>query len=295
LHTLELSNDLASLEQIGVDPRNYDPDEHPSVGAFLGAISRDFVNHVHDLVVSTQKTLGLIIVFTSESANAGVLSQLTSSTHYGLVDGHALLAATSESEVGRWWAGRRGLLTQTIVRLDCRALCLPPPASVRILRRFAPDEVRDLLQDVGVGRPGKELIDSIERSDLGRFLSGTAKPTFEARGTPSTTATPAFQLLASEHGFSAGRDKLLNRAVTDGLEYYFGEQSLLADKFLCELGLGFCPLIPDISIVQGDHVICLELCWRSGDHLTSGNRSAIAQYVLTKLRNYAREMGWAPI
>jgi energy-coupling factor transporter ATP-binding protein EcfA2 len=293
LHTLEISNDLSSLEQVGVDPRDYDPGKYPSLGAFLADISRQFIDHIHDLIVSTQKTLGLIIVFASESPNAGVLAQLTSSTHYGLVDGHALVAATSDSEVGKWWAARPGLLTQTIVRLDCRALCLPPPASVRILRRFGSEEVRDMLADVGVSRPGQELIDSIDRSDLGKFLSGTARSTFEARGTPSTTATPAFQLLASEYGFSAGRDKLLNRGITDGLEYYYKDHELTFDKFQCELGLRFCPLIPDISVVQGDHVACLELCWRSGDHLTTGNRSATAQYMLTKLRNYAREMGWA--
>jgi hypothetical protein len=50
------------IGQIGVNPRDYDPAAYPSLGAFLAEMSRDFVNHVHDLIVSTQKTLGLIIV-----------------------------------------------------------------------------------------------------------------------------------------------------------------------------------------------------------------------------------------
>jgi hypothetical protein len=60
-----------------------------------------------------------------------------------------------------------------------------------------------------------------------------------------------------------------------------------------ETGLGFVPLIPDNAVVHDESVLCIEYAWRAGEFLTTGNRSTIAQYILTKLRNYARELGWS--
>ena len=135
--TLELSNDLASLESIGVDPKDYLPDEYFTLGDFLGEISKNFVDHVFELISSTQRPLGLVIAFVSESSNAGVLSQLTSSTHYGLVDSHALVAATPESEIGRWWAERPGSAHSN----DCAArLSSLVPAAPR--KRSNPSAIR---------------------------------------------------------------------------------------------------------------------------------------------------------
>ena len=53
-------------------------------------------------------------------------------------------------------------------------------------------------------------------------------------------------------------------------------------------------LIPDIAVVGPEGTLCLEPTWRAGDFLTSGHRSTIAAYVLTKLQGYARELGWIP-
>jgi hypothetical protein len=52
------------------------------------------------------------------------------------------------------------------------------------------------------------------------------------------------------------------------------------------------PLIPDVSITNDAVAHCVELAWRSGEYLRQKNRSDAAIYILTKLRNYAREMGW---
>jgi len=60
-----------------------------------------------------------------------------------------------------------------------------------------------------------------------------------------------------------------------------------------EKALDFCPgIIPDNSVIYTDTVFCIEYTWRKGDYLANKNRSAVAQYILTKLRNYARELGW---
>ena len=57
--------------------------------------------------------------------------------------------------------------------------------------------------------------------------------------------------------------------------------------------LEFCPgIIPDNSVIYSDTAICVEYTWRIGDFLASGNRSTVAQYILSKMKNYVRELGW---
>lgn len=178
-----------------------------------------------------------------------------------------------------------------IVQLDVRVFGLPPTATVPVLRRFGPDDVRKDLEDLGVTDRGPSSIASaIRRSDLGKYLNGTVTPTFETRGTPSGTSAPAFSALA-ERGFTSGADKKLNRAVLEGLKVFLAEEGLAAENFRAEEGLGFVPLIPDTAFDLGEDIVCVEYTWRKGEFLVPKYRAAIAAYVLEKIRNYARELG----
>src|SRR4029078_11890353 len=49
INTLRLANDMESLEQLGVDPRNYDPQKFRTLGEFLRQISTDFNQQVFQL------------------------------------------------------------------------------------------------------------------------------------------------------------------------------------------------------------------------------------------------------
>jgi hypothetical protein len=293
VNTLRLSNQMIeSLELIGVNPEDYDPASYNTIGAFLRQVSDDFTAFLYDLLQSTRKPLRLIILFASESADAGVLSQLTTSTRYGLLDGNALLDATPDSEIGRFWADRRGALTQTIVRLDGRALCLAPGTSIPALRRFGGEDLQVALADLGVVDRGEASVaESLARSDLGRALLGNDRATFEARGTPATQATPAFQVVA-EQGFTLGKDKGYNRSMAQALTAFASAQSLGSEAAVPEEGLADSKLIPDNAIPFEDYTVCLEYTWRKGEFLTTGSRSTVAQYVLRKLRGYALDLGW---
>jgi energy-coupling factor transporter ATP-binding protein EcfA2 len=289
--TLRLANGIDSLEMLGVDPDDYDPSAYPSIGEFLRSLSDDFTRLSLRLLRETRKPLRLVIVFASESADAGVLTHLTNSSRFGLLDGSALLDASPESEVGRWWSTRRGLLTQTIVRLDARAFGLPPSASIGLMRRYGPPELANYLDTIGVRKPGDSTVTrNIERSDVGKYLLGLSRATHETKGTPTTTSLAAFQYMANE-GFTAGKDKALNKAMAEALRHYC-EAKEIVGQVLAEHVLDFCPLIPDNAIVKDDDVLCFEYTWRGRDFLTAKHRGDIAKYCLTKLRNYSRELGW---
>jgi hypothetical protein len=293
--TLRLANDMIeSLEALGVDPGDYNVEDYETIGDFMRHISDKFVTHLHGLLMELRTPLRLIVAFASESPDAGVLSQLTTGTRYGFLDAGALLDATPGSQIGKFWDARRGALTQTIVSLDARAVCLPPTASIPVLRRYGGADVKQGLADAGItDRGAASVVQAIARSDFGKVLMGATRATFEARGTPSTAALPAFQLLA-ETGFNLGRDKGYNKSMSEGLTE-FVRQHEIASAVMPERNLAESSLIPDNAIERDGHIVCIEYTWRKGDFLTTGNRSTIAAYILEKLKNYAVDLRWVEL
>lgn len=289
--TLALSNDMEGLASIGVDPADYDPQEFRTLGEFLRQLSSDFKKILFDLRASLEKPVKIVIVFVSESSDPGVLTQLVHGTRYGLLDPGALLAVTRDSVIGKWWSSRRGLLTRTIFQLNAHALSLGPTASVSVIRNCGPvnDEILDSL---GIVRAGaSRAVRDLSRTDLGKLLLAKKLDRFESRGTPADQSTAAFQLIA-ERGFNLGKDKKLNEIMSVAMSHLLKSEEIPFRAITFEQKLDFCPLIPDNGIDFGDSVLCIEYTWRKGDFLSSGNRSAVAQYILGKLKNYARELGW---
>lgn len=290
--TLQLANDIESLENLGVDPADYDPAQFVTLGSFLRRISTDFDNRRFDLQKETREPLYLIVVFPSESQEPGVLTQLTSSSKYGLLDPHALVGVTPNSEVGRWWSTRRGLLTRAIVQLNAHALFLSPGVSVGILRKYGPKNVQEKLKEAGTGVPSTQrLVRDLSRSDFGKHLTGTTVHAYESRGTPAQSSVAAYQEVA-KLGLIQGKDKLLNQATGKALNDFLPELGISIERVDVEKRLEFCSLIPDNAVYLQTGVLCLEYHWRAGDYLVSRNRSGTAQYILKKLRDYARQLNW---
>jgi len=292
LNTLELVNNLSEVEELGVNPRNYDPDKYRSIGEYLGDIANDLATTTAKLIRETRKPLTLVINFVTGSHTAGVLSQLTNNDRFGLLDGRALVSATSNSRIGKWWKERMSLLTRTIYTLDAHAFSLPPASSVSILRTYGDEEVKSQLREMDIAGSGpKKVVRDFSRTDVGKYLLGEERSTFEGRGKPPEKSTPAFNLLA-ETGFTHGRDKDLNHALRRGVEVFCESKEVDFSNIKSEKELDFCSIIPDNSIHRSNEVVCLEYTWRKGSFLEGGNRATAAGYILKKLRSYARELDW---
>lgn len=209
-----------------------------------------------------------------------------------MLDPHALIGVTPNSEVGRWWSARRGLLTRAVVQLNAHALFLPPGVSVGILRKYGPYDVQDKLKDLNVRSPStSRLVRDLSRSDFGKHLTGTEVHAYESRGTPAQSSATAYRAVA-ELGLIQGKDKLLNEAIGNALNDCLPELGVEVERIEVEKQLDFCSLIPDNAIHLSTGVICLEYHWRAGDFLTSRSRSSLAQYILKKLREYTRQLQW---
>lgn len=294
LHTLKVCNDVDNLEDLGVNPISYDPERSGTLGEFLRKISNDFVKTINSIITSSARLIHVVIMFACETPDHGILSNLTSNAKFGLLSANALLDATRDSAVGRWWATRRGVLTQTILKLDAHAFCLPPHMSVAIISNYGPSEAVKSLEGSEYKRPSKARVrEYLSRTDLGKFLQAKAVSGYETRGRPSENASKHFQVL-HKLGFTYGRDKRLNKAVLEALIDFYNEESLPFESSLCEQGLDFANLIPDNAILtKGNEVLCFEYTWRGGDFLSSTSRATVAGYALEKLKTYALALGWA--
>ncbi len=295
-NTLRLANSVTALEELGVNPADYDPAEFPTLGEFLRRVSTDFLGNLQRMLAETRKPVSVAILFVSESYDAGILTQLTNSTRLGLLDSHALVEATSDSRIGKWWSARMSALTTTIFKLNARAYCMPPACVIAVLRQHGASEVCDRLDKLGIApRSDAKVAEYLGRTDVGRFLLGKTRGTYETRGKPPEEARQALSHLAKD-GYTAGRDKLHNKAMRSAFEQYLTREGggvvPPGTSVHGEEKLPFCELIPDNWIDRGTDVVCLEYTWRTGDFLTKGNRSTIAQYILEKLKDYAAALGW---
>lgn len=289
---LLLANEVDSLELL-LDLDSYDPEAFLTMGDYLREISTDFNRRKAEIRRATIKPLALTIVFVSQTASHGVLSTLSSSRRFGMLDPSALIEACNGTVTGRWWNDRRGLLVQTIVALDAHVLSVPPTLATSVWRKYGPMESQTALADLGISqRSPADVENYLARSDLGRRVDRQSRSVNETRGNPARDSATAFAAYAENIGFSGARDKELNKALAKAVEYHYSSQT---DQPVvgAEAAVPFLPsLIPDISIAGSDDAHCLELTYRTGDFLSSTNRSTIAKYCLDKLKNYARALGW---
>lgn len=293
LETLRLANDIPDLEQMGVDPREFDVDEYSAIGDYLNAVSKAFDKLTSDLLRATEKPVRMNILFVSQSETRSVLNELTGGRgEMGLLDARSLLSASPATEPARFWENRRNDLTATIVRLEARAFTLTPAVSVPAVQLFGSPELKGILDGVTTFRSRPDLVSRLDRSEVGRYLRGEPRATSVGQGTPASAALKGHATLSAGQGFSAGKDKALNRALAQAFEHYWQNKGLPEANFLAEQRLLSTTLIPDVQIVESERVTALEQHWRTGDYVRAANKADMASYIMGKLKTYAQAFGW---
>lgn len=267
--TLELSNNMSDITRLGVDPNDYDPSNFYTIGEYIGHVRREFLLLREKLKNELEKPVEIIIAFACENTTPGVISDFTNHSEYGLLGANALLHI-HQGAVGRWWAGRRSLLTRAIIQLNVRCIALSPSTSMSLLRNCG-DQDNKLFAEAGLRRygPARAHFD-LSRSDLGRFLLQQPATRHEGRGTPPKNALTAFQCLAKE-GFYLGKDKKHNHTLARGIDGFLKEN---AAEFLAvhsESSLPFASIQPDIWIDRPNGIQAVEVTWRKGRFLDSYN------------------------
>ncbi len=290
--TLQLVNDVESLDSI-VDLDAYEPNSVPTIGDYLDQISADLSDRKHQLLSSTQRPIALTIVFASESTVSGVLEAFTGSRRLGLVEPQRVFQATRDSRIGRWWAPRLGQLASAVYRLDLRVIGLSPATSIPLVRYHGPDDARRAIAAVWKKTYSKAEIErTIERSDLGKYITGLDESITEGRGHPATSSTDAYACLVKKYGLTGGHDKRLNAAIGSALRQWNDDQGVGFASAAIESKLQGYEIIPDVTMSAENVDLCLEFHWRAGDFLVPTHRAEIARYILEKVKTYSVELGW---
>lgn len=94
-NTLAIANSNIDLSELGVRPEDYAVSDYKSLGAFLRRMSQDFNKELVQMRAQLEMPVSIIIAFASQSSSPGVLSQLTSASRYGLLDGQSLVSVTA--------------------------------------------------------------------------------------------------------------------------------------------------------------------------------------------------------
>jgi hypothetical protein len=164
--------------------------------------------------------------------------------------------------------------------LDAKILHLDVFAALAIARQYANEKLRDAMRTEGLSvSKERQADDRLRSSELGLIISGQSIGTRRRGQKPGGNTKTAFEGLAR---IARSDDGLLNRAIGEALV-----GAGLADSYQTEKSLGTTlKFASHIYVVRKGEPIRIEVMWRS----TSG-RAEIANYVLSKLGNYARAIG----
>jgi hypothetical protein len=152
-----------------------------------------------------------------------------------------------------------------------------------VAREYGDEQLHELMRNAGMStKPaaGTPASTRLATSELGRILTDNSLGTRKVGQKPGGGTEAAFGSLAT---IAQKNDGAINRAIGEGLK-----RLGLIDDYLIEKDLGTdLKFVSDLYLISNGEPIRVEVMWR-----TTTSRAAIANYVLGKLNNYGRAIGY---
>jgi len=279
--TVAALNDGASLSALGISEERARAlaELEETIGDYLGAIRRELVRNnakVARLLKKEQFRLWVVVVAGNDVE--GDVAALTRGG-FAYADIDRLVNSTGANIVQELKKQPDDLGILGTV-LDVKILHLDVYAALAIARKYANDKLRDFMRAEGlsVSRDG-QADTRLTASEVGVIMSGDSLGTRRRGKKPGGNTKTAFEGLAK---IARTDDGLLNRAIGESLV-----SSGLADAYEIEKPLGTeLRFDSDLYVIRDGEPIRIEVMWR-----TTTGRAEIANYVLTKLGNYAKAIG----
>lgn len=278
--TIAALNEGATLAALGVsDEKAIELANDPktaTIGKYLGLIGRELRrNSAHVRKLQKKESIRLWVLVLSGNDSEGDVAALTRGG-YSQADIDRLMTATEANVIQQLksYPDELGILGTV---LDAKILHMDVYTALAIARTHASPELKKLLraQNRSITKDTKTE-GRVTGSELGLMLSG--QPLGQRRRGPKTgdNTKEAFDGLAT---IASKNDGLLNEAIGEALV-----ASKLVESFEKEHKLdGPVKFISDLRLESSIGDIRLEVMWRK-----KTSRAEIANYVLTKLWNYAR-------
>lgn len=279
--TLAALNDGASLSALGIaeDRARELAAQEKTIGDFLGVIRGELLRNDQRVkkLLKTEQFRMWVVVVAGNDVEGDVAALTRGGFAYADVDRMINSTGANIVQSLKKHPDDLGILGTV---LDAKILHLDVFAALAIARQYANEKLRDAMRTEGLSvSKERQADDRLRSSELGLIISGQSIGTRRRGQKPGGNTKTAFEGLAR---IARSDDGLLNRAIGEALV-----GAGLADSYQTEKSLGTTlKFASDIYVVRKGEPIRIEVMWRS----TSG-RAEIANYVLSKLGNYARAIG----
>lgn len=282
--TVQTLNSGASLAALGISEGHADEltERATTIGHYMGLVRDALLRNealVADLLAVERYRLWTLVIAGNEPESE--VAAVTRGSH-GLADIDRLLSSTNANVVTelKRMPEKVGLLA---TNLDARILHMDMLTALAIAREHGDEQLHELMRGQGMSTtpaPGIDACSRLDGSELGTLLAANALGLRRRGSKPGGGTKNAFGSLAQ---IATTDDGAINRAIGEALV-----KAGLVDDFEAEVELGTeLVYASDLRLHRGAEPIRLEVMWR-----TKTSRAAIANYVLGKLRNYGRAIGY---
>lgn len=276
--TVAALNDGASLSALGIseDRARELAESESTIGDYLGIVRHELIQNdarVNKLI-QVEKFRLWVVVVAGNDVEGDVAALTRGGFAYADID--RLMNSTGANIVQelKKYPDDLGILGTV---LDAKILHLDIFSALAIAREYSGEKLRESMRGEGLSvKRDTEADRRIAASELGMIVSGQSLGTRRRGVKPGGNTKNAFDGLAR---IARTNDGLLNQAIGEALV-----ATGLAQSYETERSLGSTPRYDsDLYIVRDGEPIRVEMMWR-----TTSSRAEIANYVLTKLGNYAR-------
>jgi hypothetical protein len=282
--TVQTLNSGASLAALGISEGHAleMAAKATTIGNYMALVRQALLANeglVEGLMQVERYRLWTLVIAGNEPEND--VAAVTRGSH-SYVDIDRLLSATNANVVKELKSSPEqvGLLA---TNLDARILHMDMVTALGIAREFGDDSLHEQMREknmVTTPSAGKSAASRLQASELGVLLAAdTLGPRKRGSG-PGGGTKDAFRSLAQ---IASKDDGAINRAIGRGLV-----ETGLVEDYGPEVDLGTeLNYASDLLLRRAGEPIRLEIMWRS-----KTSRAEIANYVLVKLRNYGRAIGY---
>ncbi|WP_412479842.1 hypothetical protein [Azonexus sp. IMCC34839] len=280
--TLAILNQGETLHDLGISDERSEQlvSESTTIGIFLAKVRRDLLNNQRQLAILAKKeTCRVWIVVLAGNEPEGDIDALTRGTMYS-ADIDRMLSVTNANIVSdlKAFPEKVGLLS---TYLDARVLHVPVLAALAAVRTYASDDLRNTMKAAGMSAtPEKGAKERLNETNLLASFRDQPISSRKVGGKVGPNSVAAFEKLTN---IASTNDVQLNRAIADCLKDLGVITNYELEK---DFGAGMTRRT-DIVATTPTSSIRLEMMWRR-----KTGRAEIANYVLSKLFNYGKAIGY---
>jgi hypothetical protein len=280
--TIALLNQGEQVHDLGISSDRADEllAASTTIGNFLAQIRRDLLANQQRLDTLTKKeSCRVWVVVLAGNEPDSDIDGVTRGTMYS-ADIDRMLSVTNANIVAelKQFPEKLGMLGTFF---DARVLHVPVLAALAAVRTYASDDLKKTMKAAGMlAAPEKDVKVRFGESNLVFSFKSQPIGARKVGGKVGSNSVAAFEKLTT---IAAVNDVALNRAIAECLK----DLGVITDfKVEQDFGNGLTRRT-DIVATTADSTIRLEMMWRR-----RSGRAEISNYVLTKLFNYGKAIGY---